>query len=351
MEEQVYEAFWSIIKPTEVENIESNDETILADRDHDDISLFFPSTLFTESTLNSIRSNDSQPIPHDQIDYIKGIQKFLSKLAMPVHWASTNEEINNIVNGDIYNWLKCQNRNVIDNMKEYTTDKQQLKLSLAKKVEHDNDLSIFAKPFMPIQNTSLDMSTRSSDSIQPVQQQRCNHLNQQLAYFAIQSLSSILCMLFKSAEKNDPTLIHQIVCLASQLCEQLPMKCLSSSNVNTLLFQSLKPMINYIYDLSLTDDSILAKQAKMILLTFFIAKGSFKDLLPHLCTLIFDTTNIYQVHAICVQLNNGLKETLEQRETNRSNIDECKLMVTSMLIHIDIVFVLHYRLKRTEKRE
>jgi hypothetical protein len=181
------------------------------------------------------------------------------------------------------------------------TYKEQLQISLTKKLKIDSNM-----------NLSIFLQSYIDSTI--------NDRDQQLSYFAIQSLTSILLILIKSAEKNDPTIIHQILILTGQLCEQLPMECLSSEN--TLLFKSLEPLTNYINELSLSTDSILLKQIIQIRLSFSIAKGSFKDLLPLLNELIFNTTEIYNVQSLIIQMNNFLTETINEYEKNNNNGEE-----------------------------
>jgi len=60
-----------------------------------------------------------------------------------------------------------------------------------------------------------------------------------VSYFTLQSLISILLILIKSTEKSDSTIIYQIFSLASQLTEQIAMKCLSSSNFPSYSFRTI----------------------------------------------------------------------------------------------------------------
>ena len=72
------------------------------------------------------------------------------------------------------------------------------------------------------------------------------------------------------------------------------MQCKESS-INNSLFKSLEPLINYINELSLSTDLFISKQTIKILLSFSIAKGSFKDILYLLNKLIFNTNEIFYV--------------------------------------------------------
>ena len=158
--------------------------------------------------------------------------------------------------------------------------------------------------------TALKTKLKEDDNLLlPIFEQTSNYVTfpkDQLSYFAIQSLISILLILIKSAEKNDPTIIDQILSLTGQLSQQLPMKSLSSTN--QLLFKSLEPLANYISQLS--KDSTFSKRTTEILLSFALAKGSFKDLLILFNNLIFNTTETFNVYILLQQINNYLSKNL-----------------------------------------
>ncbi|CAF0748456.1 unnamed protein product [Adineta steineri] len=274
-------------------------ETITSTVGNDDISLFF--SLKNSSDLTE--SNNDNQIPNSQTEYIKQIRNYLSTLTTPTQWEKLNSDINDILTNNVFPSITEQNNKITSIIDDRVTYKQQLETSLTKKLQDNKyiNLSIFAQSFS---NATLDNTNQ--------QQDKDKYQSDQLSYFAIQSLISILLLLIKSAEKNDPIIIQQILILTGQLCEQFPVKCLSSKN--KFLFKSLEPLTNYIHELSLTTDPAISKQALKILLSFSIAKGSFKDILSLLNKLIFNTSDIYHVQGLIIQLNNGLTEAIDEWE-------------------------------------
>ncbi|CAF0887015.1 unnamed protein product [Rotaria sordida] len=198
------------------------------------------------------------------------------------------------------------------------TNEQQLQASLTKKLADNQaiDRSIFSKRYAlssNVANAELSDDGNSKEMQLP-----------ELSHFIIQSLTSILIILIKSAEKNDPTIVHQILTLTSQLCEQIPAKCLSTGD--NLLSASLKPLTDYIYDLSFSKDSTVAKKAIKIRLGFSISQASFKHILPLLTNLIFITDDVYDVQGLFIRWNDDLTVALDdwekQQSTDSTETDE-----------------------------
>ena len=287
MGQQLYKAHLDTVEQTAQKPTEFNPDTILSNRTQDDISFLLPSKNATDLTSDTCDTSSSRPTATSQLEYIKQIRQHLSLLTQTTVW--------NVLSDEVLSSLVNLHRSVLADTAANGDSRKQLQVSLGEKFEQDrqSETPIFAQP---LANASSNRS-------------------EQLSYFALQSLASILLILIKSAEKHDPTLVQQIIALAGQLCVQLPMKSLSSSNHSALLFKSLKPIIDYIHELALTSDPILSKQATIILLTFSVAKGSLKDILPFLSTLLFDTTDVYPAQGLCMQLNNALTETLKTTET------------------------------------
>ncbi|CAF1262290.1 unnamed protein product [Rotaria sordida] len=302
-----------------VDNTVDNSEIISSDPIKDDIRFFFPLKFSSDSINNQTELNNDQQISKSQIEYIKQIQNSLFRLTKSVHWGKINTEINEILMNNIFTSIIEQNKKIMKEIENHLVYKQHLQTSLINKLKEENDanLSIFEQPF-------IDASSENNDNSDN-QEEKTKYQPEQLSYFAIESLTSILLILIQSVEKNDPIIIHKILTLISRLCEQLPMKCLSTTN--NFLFKSLEPLIYYIHELSLTTDPIITKQAIKIQLNFSIAKGSFKDILSLLKKLIFNTTDIYNVQTLFLQLNKGLTETINKWEkqkkqlTNEEKID------------------------------
>ncbi|CAF3976097.1 unnamed protein product [Rotaria sordida] len=198
------------------------------------------------------------------------------------------------------------------------TNEQQLQASLTKKLADNQaiDQSIFSKRYALSSNAA---NAELSDDGNSKEMQL-----PELSHFIIQSLTSILIILIKSAEKSDPTIVHQILTLTSQLCEQIPAKCLSTGD--NLLSASLKPLTDYIYDLSFSKDSTVAKKAIKIRLGFSISQASFKHILPLLTNLIFITDDVYDVQGLFIRWNDDLTVALDdwekQQSTDSTETDE-----------------------------
>ncbi|CAF4803881.1 unnamed protein product [Rotaria sp. Silwood1] len=123
-------------------------------------------------------------------------------------------------------------------------------------------------------------------------------------------------------------IIHEIFTLASQLVEQIPIQYIFSDiyKRSSGLFKLLKPVTNYINELStqIEVDPLAAKQAIKILLKFSILKASLKDILSLLSKLIFDTTEIYDVRELCIELNtyligNAVESEEDQKTSTGTN--------------------------------
>ncbi|CAF1399017.1 unnamed protein product [Rotaria sordida] len=131
-------------------------------------------------------------------------------------------------------------------------------------------------------------------------------------------LTSVLLILIRSAEKNDPSIINQILTLASQFCEQIPMKHLSSPvlspTTHHFLWKPLQPLTNYINELYLSEDQRISNQCVKILLSISIVKGSLKDILSVLRKLIFNKDDVYNVRGLLLQMNDCVLGTISRRE-------------------------------------
>ncbi|CAF4467080.1 unnamed protein product [Rotaria socialis] len=300
------------------DKIQVDSETILSIACKDDINFFLP---LKSSGRNIIASdlNVGHQIPNAHAESVKEIRNDLALLTELIEWQAMNTKINDILTSDVFTILSDQNKKLIADINDYLAYKQSLEKCLMEKLKDDSNdnTPILAYSFI---DYSSSHATSSSTKTEDQKSQKAKYLSKQLSYLAIQSLTSILLVLIKSAEKNDPSIVHHILTLAGELCQQFPMKCLSPANI--FLFKSLKPLINYIHELSLTEDSIISKQATIILLAFSIAKGSFKDILSLLNKLIFNTTDIYNVQGLFIQLNNGLEETLNDAEKQTASSEE-----------------------------
>ncbi|CAF3851995.1 unnamed protein product [Rotaria sordida] len=216
-----------LLSMTNNDSTQLTSDAIIADSGKDDI-------LTLLNVRNPLESNGSNPIPVSERFHTKQIQTHLFQLTNSVEHKAINLEIYDILFENVFkNDLASHSQKTINEVEAILNQQQKLQTALMKKIQEEKNAnqSIFNK----------DKAERQA---------------QQLSYFAIQSLTSILLILIKSAEKHDPTIVQQILTLASQLCEQMPMKCLSFATNGTFLVKSLKPLTTYISDLSSQEDPI-----------------------------------------------------------------------------------------------
>ncbi|CAF4891601.1 unnamed protein product [Rotaria sp. Silwood1] len=210
----------------------------------------------------------------------------------------------------MFDYIATTNTNLQNSMQSIINKQEQLKNSYSEKLKDDeNEMnSIFSE-------TLID-----SEKILDEQQVK------ELSFFAVQSLITMLLMLLKSVHKSDSTIVHQMLNLTNQLVEQIPLNCLSSDVYKRShnLFKSVKPLTDYCQELSIqTDiDPIAANQSIKILFHFSVMKASFKDILPLIRKLIFNTNDIFDIRKLLVKLNKHLTMTLDrfQKENQTSSI-------------------------------
>jgi hypothetical protein len=289
-------------------------DTIVSRSGNENIHLFSCVKALDGMTTSSIGFDQ---ISSTHIELIKQIQKHLS---LPTHVADVtkiNSEIDKILLTNVFPPILARYRRAIEEIITIMKKQQQLTLniSLKQKLEENEniDQSISEESFDD--RFSEDIDTEESN----VAEQKLEQVKylQQVNHFAIQSLTSLLMILIKSVEKNDPTFVQQLLTLAKQLCDQIPMNFFASSEsspiINKYWFKSLQPLTNYINELSLSENLMVANKALEIQLNFSIAKESFKDILPILRKFIFSKVHIYNVRCLFVRLNNSLIKTLNKK--------------------------------------
>jgi hypothetical protein len=253
---------------------------------------------FADATTNQTQYHNNNQIFNSEKLLTKQIQNYLLILTKANELTEINTKVNKLLMENGFVPVADRYRKAFQEMKVIFDKQQQLQKSLRKKLDDDNNQSIFSEP-------CNESSTKEIDA-------------QQYSYFAIQLLTSLLLVSIRANERIDPSISLQIIILASQLCEQIPIKALwsfkESSNSSSLMFKSLKPLINHVNELSLSTDRILATQAVQILLKFSIMQASFKDLLPIISKLIFNTTDVYNLHHLFLQMNDCLTEASKQCE-------------------------------------
>jgi len=289
-------------------------DTIVSRSGNENIHLFSCVKALDGMTTSSI-GFDQISITH--IELIKQIQKHLSLSTYVADVTKINSEIDKILLTNVFPPISARYRRTIEEIITIMKKQQQLTLniSLKQKLEENEniDQSISEESFDD--RFSEDIDTEESNVAEQKLEQ-AKHV-QQVNHFAIQSLTSLLMILIKSVEKNDPTFVQQLLTLANQLCDQIPMNCFASSEsspiINNYWFKSLQPLTNYINELSLSENLMVANKALEIQLNFSIAKESFKDILPILRKFIFSKVHIYNVRRLFVRLNNSLIKTLNKK--------------------------------------
>ncbi|CAF4713007.1 unnamed protein product, partial [Rotaria socialis] len=101
----------------------------------------------------------------------------------------------------------------------------------------------------------------------------------------------------------------------------IPLNYLSSNiyKRSNNLFKSLKPLTDYIQELSIQTDinPIAANQSIKILFNLSVMKASFKDMLPLIRKLIFITNDSFDVRKLFVKLNIHLMIRMDQFEKEK----------------------------------
>ena len=305
MGQQLFKSHLELFNSIKIDDTKLKSNLISSEDDGDDINFFVCPKSITES-------DDHHPVISSKKLFTKRNQDQLFLLTKSITLEEIDTQINELLIKNVFIFIENCYKQTMQQIKDISDNQQRLQISLTNKIQEEklNNKSIFHN-----------------------QDKKKENKSQQLSYFAIQSLSSVLLILIKSVEKNDPTIIHQILTLTYELCEQIPMKSLSLTNNSNFLFKSLKPLINYINSLSLSNDPIISKQILRILLSFAIAKASFKDILPLLSRLIFDTVEIYDAQGIFVQLNDGLTE--EVSSLSLDYLKSLNVYPNSQLMEID----------------
>ena len=281
-------------------NLTETDETTVVSRltlsnnEKDDITFFY----FNES--NDIVRNDHQMAGSQ-------IRDHLSQFTTTNELTEIDTELYKILTETVFPFVDKYYKEAIKEIKNTLERQVKLKrnlVSLLKEEESGKNLTFGS-------NDNFISNENNNDR----EKKQLN--NKKLSYIAIESLISILLTLIKSAEKHDSAVVNQILSLADQLCEQIPAKYLLFFNQDKLLLKHLNPLVEYIEQLSLSSDSIVAKKTIKILLRFSIATGSFKGILPLLSKLVFDLSNTYDLKILFEQLNNCFTESVDQLEKQK----------------------------------
>ena len=282
-------------------NQPSNDA--LSTNETEDVYPFLPSDIINEINKNSILlPNQKISIKNEALlnqirndifvfSNLSGVQEFNTKVS---------EIIKNI-----FNYITTMNTSLQKSMESITNKQKQLQISYAEKLKDDENeiTSIFSE-------ISIDSEKISNEQ----------HIKE-LSFFAVQSLITMLLMLLESVHLSDSNIVLRMLTLTNQLVEEVPLNTLSSDiyKRSDNLFKSLKPLTNYIKNLSIQPDidPTVANQSIKILLNFSVMKTSFKDILPLIRKLIFNTDDIFNIRKLFIKLNKNLMITIDRFEKEK----------------------------------
>lgn len=287
-----------------------NFDSLLSSDNHENINLFLSGKTLADETVNGNHILISEEL------LTKNIQNDLSILTKGNDLIEINTKVDKLLLENGFTLVANLYRQACQDMKTIFDKQCKLRTAAEKKLSDDNNPceSIFSE------SSSMEDNT------------------QQFSYFAIQMLTSLLLVSVRIHEKIDASISSQIIIVASQLCEQIPIKALRShenslNSSDSLMFKSLIPLINYIKELSLLTDGFVATQAVKILLKLSIAQGSFQDLLSIISRMIFNTTDVYNLQHLLRQMNDCLIESSKECEPLRQ--DNTKPVLTGKRISTD----------------
>lgn len=293
-----------------------NSDSILSEDSKENINLFLSVKTFADATVNGAqRHNGSQILSSEEL-LTKQIQNYLLILTKANDLIEITTKVDQLFLENGFTLVADRYRQAFQDMRVIFDKQCTLQKAMRQKFSDDNNTS---------QCIFSETCSESSST-------------QQFSYFAIQLLTSLLLVSIRINEKIDPSISSQIIIVASQLCEQIPIKTLcpcqnSLTSSDRLMFKSLKPLIDYIKELSLLADSILATQALKILLKLSVAQGSFKDLLSIISRMIFNTTDVYNLQHLFRQMNDCLIESSEQLEQGtQSDLDPKQDGITKTIL-------------------
>ena len=279
----------------------NSSDSLLSKDSKENINLFLSVKTLADTTVNRTQLHNGSQILSSEELLTKQIQNDLLTLTKANDLIEINTKVDKLLLENGFTLVADSYRQAFQDMKVIFDKQCTLQKAMRKKLSDDN-------------NTSQSIFSETCSESSSME----NNM-QQFSYFAIQLLTSLLLVSIRINEKIDPSISSQIIIVASQLCEQIPIKALCSredslNSSDRLMFKSLKPLIDYMKELSLFTDSILATQAVKVLLKLFIAQGSFKDLLSIISRLIFNTTDIYNLQYLFRQMNDCLIESSKQCE-------------------------------------
>ncbi|CAF4049225.1 unnamed protein product [Rotaria sordida] len=252
-----------IIELTTTNDLTLSSDTIVSSYGKEDINLFLPIKLTTDTKTSLILSDDDCRLFNCENKLIKQIRNYLSLLTNTTEEITINDEIDQILMKDIYELMVNQYRRAMKDIQHIFNMKDQLQRTIKEKLDIDKNVDEFIST-IPYATTRVEEEKEIEVATTTSKQQQVDVEFQKFLGFSLQMLTSVLLILIRSAEKNDPCIINQILTLASQFCEQIPIERLSSSilspTTHNFLWKPLQPLTNYINELYLSEDQHVSNQ-------------------------------------------------------------------------------------------
>ncbi|CAF2632885.1 unnamed protein product [Rotaria sp. Silwood2] len=273
----------------------------------EDIHLFLPFDIINETNKNFISFNNQQCSSELSIvkeTWIKQIRNDISEFTNLCGVNEFNTKIAKIIK-KMFDYIATTNTNLQNSMQTIINKQEKFKNSYGEKLKEDENVttSIFSETLIDSENVSDQQQAK------------------EIPFFAVQSFITMLLMLLELVRKSDSTSVHHMLNVTNQLVEQIPLQYISSDVYKRShnLFKSLKPLTIYIQELSIHSDidSIAANQSIKILFNFSVIKASFKDILPLIRKLIFNTNDIFDIRKLLVKLNRRLTLTIDRFEKEK----------------------------------
>ncbi|CAF0744029.1 unnamed protein product [Didymodactylos carnosus] len=119
----------------------------------------------------------------------------------------------------------------------------------------------------------------------------------------------------RKAESNDhqPSFVSKLSTLLKS----------AEKNISTVVHHLFEPAKHNVDESPLSADRITERQVTRILLNFSNATAVFKDVLPILDQLIFDTVDVYNERNVFIEMNNRFTAIRDEWEKEQINESEC----------------------------
>ncbi|CAF4275507.1 unnamed protein product [Rotaria magnacalcarata] len=256
---------------------------VLSDDQTENIHLFLPFAIIKEINQNSSELSIAKE---------KLINQIRNDISVSSNLSGVNEFNAKIVEiiKKMLDYIATKHTCLQNSIQSIINKQKQLKDSYGEKLRDDENATtaIFPEALIDSEKVSNEQQLK------------------ELSFFAVESLIAMLLVLLKSVHNSDSTIVHQMLILKNQLLERIPLNYISSDicKRSNNLFKSLKPLTDFIQELSMqTGIDPFAT--------------SFKDILPLIRKIIFNTNDIFDVRKLFVKLNKHLMIRMDQSEKEK----------------------------------